>query len=424
MDEKSTTTTILLSIISILFFVISAINDVTAQNQLAVKPSPPQADDDSATNFQPSLAVVIALLSIMFSLTIILLLYAKFRRRRRSSSSPLSRRIIQDGLLRRPSPPPSGVDKSVIESLPLFRFSSLRGPAEGLECAVCLAQFDGTDVLRMLPKCKHAFHIDCIDRWLEKRDTCPLCRCRAEPNNEVGSDPQCSEGFPWDPPDHHGYSNLELYVEREEYSSSFGSKPQEEEEEEGLSMQINNTNTNTDNNNNRDRIFHKLNHKINVIFECYNVLKNRWSDVSSSDMLYLNSEMLADVSDSRFLNSCNLENNSRKNHDYSMMNNIKEEMERKRVFESKVKEIKNHTRIVKSDYSTQKRDGLESDMRSVSEIKVHPRLRDLQLRNSGNSDLVDEEEVMRRRVWLQIARRTIQWFANREEPRPSTQINV
>ncbi|KAL7093636.1 hypothetical protein ACP275_11G051600 [Erythranthe tilingii] len=422
MDDKSTARTILLSIISIIFFIISAIDDVTAQNQLADKPSPPQQDDGSATNFQPSLAVVIALLSIMFSLTFILLLYAKFRRRRSSSSSSsLSRRIIQDGLLRRPSPsPPSGVDKSVVESLPFFRFSSLRGPTEGLECAVCLARFDGTDVLRMLPKCKHTFHIDCIDRWLEKRDTCPLCRRRAEPNDVVGSDPQCLEGFPWDPPDHHGYSNLELYVEREEYSSSFGSKPQEEEE---LPMQINNTDTDTNTNNNRDRIFHKLNHKINVVSSINNVLKNRWSDVSSSDMLHLNSEMmLADVSNSKFLNSSNLEK-SRKN-DYSMMNNIKEEMERKRVFESKVKEIKNHTRIVTSDCSKQKRDGLESDMRSVSEIKVHPRFRD-QVRNiSGNSDSVDEEEVMRRRVWLQIARRTIQWFANREEPRPSTQINV
>ncbi|KAL8037633.1 hypothetical protein ABFX02_11G051300 [Erythranthe guttata] len=252
MDDKSTTTTtILLSIISILFFIISAIDDVTAQNQLTDKPSPPQADDDSATNFQPSLAVVIALLSIMFSLTFILLLYAKFRRRR-SSSLSLSRRIIQDGLLRRPSPPPSGVDKSVVESLPFFRFSSLRGPTEGLECAVCLAQFDGTDVLRMLPKCTHAFHIDCIDRWLEKRDTCPLCRRRAEPNDVIGSDLQCSEEFP---PDHHGYSNLELYIEREEYSSSFGSKPPQEEE---LPMQINNTNTDTNTNRNRDQIFHKL----------------------------------------------------------------------------------------------------------------------------------------------------------------------
>lgn len=45
-----------------------------------------------------------------------------------------------------------------------------------MECAVCLSRFEDADILRLLPKCKHAFHLDCVDTWLVSHSTCPLCR--------------------------------------------------------------------------------------------------------------------------------------------------------------------------------------------------------------------------------------------------------
>uniref|UniRef100_A0A8I6XHL1 RING-type domain-containing protein n=1 Tax=Hordeum vulgare subsp. vulgare TaxID=112509 RepID=A0A8I6XHL1_HORVV len=43
-------------------------------------------------------------------------------------------------------------------------------------CAVCLAEYADGDELRWLPGCKHAFHRLCVDEWLRRRPSCPLCR--------------------------------------------------------------------------------------------------------------------------------------------------------------------------------------------------------------------------------------------------------
>jgi hypothetical protein len=60
-------------------------------------------------------------------------------------------------------------------------------PAPSRECAVCLSKLpagaaeersgpDEPAAVRALPACGHAFHADCIGRWLPLRPECPLCR--------------------------------------------------------------------------------------------------------------------------------------------------------------------------------------------------------------------------------------------------------
>ncbi len=70
----------------------------------------------------------------------------------------------------------SKIDKTVIGLLPFFWFSSLKGSNEGLEFATWLSKLEDAEILRILPKCKHSFHIDCIDNWLEKHSSSLLCR--------------------------------------------------------------------------------------------------------------------------------------------------------------------------------------------------------------------------------------------------------
>ncbi|KAK9130128.1 hypothetical protein Sjap_010615 [Stephania japonica] len=71
----------------------------------------------------------------------------------------------------------NGVTKSIIDLIPVFKYNNvLVGVENKTECAVCLGEFKADETLRLLPKCNHAFHLPCIDAWLQSNKTCPLCR--------------------------------------------------------------------------------------------------------------------------------------------------------------------------------------------------------------------------------------------------------
>ncbi|THG05025.1 hypothetical protein TEA_014234 [Camellia sinensis var. sinensis] len=73
-----------------------------------------------------------------------------------------------------------GLDAVVLNSLPVFVYSA-SASAAALECAVCLSEFEENEKGRLLPKCNHSFHINCIDMWFHSHSTCPLCRSPVEP---------------------------------------------------------------------------------------------------------------------------------------------------------------------------------------------------------------------------------------------------
>ncbi|KAK3151572.1 hypothetical protein QOZ80_3AG0247610 [Eleusine coracana subsp. coracana] len=45
-----------------------------------------------------------------------------------------------------------------------------------MECAVCISELGDGDTGRLLPRCGHRFHAECVDRWFRSHVTCPLCR--------------------------------------------------------------------------------------------------------------------------------------------------------------------------------------------------------------------------------------------------------
>ncbi|XP_031477720.1 putative RING-H2 finger protein ATL12 [Nymphaea colorata] len=125
------------------------------------------------------LCFTFGLIPCCFILSFVLFILAEFisgqlncRSNSGAEVSEWPREIISQDVL----PTYSGVDRKLIASLPLCRFSSLGGPNFGHECAVCLSKFEDLDILHLLPKCRHVFHVSCIDEWLEMNSTCPLCR--------------------------------------------------------------------------------------------------------------------------------------------------------------------------------------------------------------------------------------------------------
>ncbi|KAK1420216.1 hypothetical protein QVD17_21627 [Tagetes erecta] len=65
-----------------------------------------------------------------------------------------------------------GLDEAVINSYPKFPFT------KGIDsvCAICLCEYKEAEMMRMLPDCKHCFHLTCVDAWLKLNATCPVCR--------------------------------------------------------------------------------------------------------------------------------------------------------------------------------------------------------------------------------------------------------
>ncbi|KAF6140947.1 hypothetical protein GIB67_030158 [Kingdonia uniflora] len=95
------------------------------------------------------------------------------------------RRNSNGNAVRNTGPTVRGLDPSIVASFPIFVYSSvksLRQDKPGLECAVCLSEFEDDDTLRLLTVCNHAFHPDCIDLWLVSHTTCPVCRRNLEPS--------------------------------------------------------------------------------------------------------------------------------------------------------------------------------------------------------------------------------------------------
>jgi hypothetical protein len=88
---------------------------------------------------------------------------------------------VQDYTMLRGSKQDAGMRPEEIHALP---FEELREKV-GLECAICLVATEVGDTVRRLEVCGHVFHKACIDLWLLRSSTCPLCKCcvKAQPSH-------------------------------------------------------------------------------------------------------------------------------------------------------------------------------------------------------------------------------------------------
>ncbi|KAJ6793988.1 E3 ubiquitin-protein ligase RHA1B-like [Iris pallida] len=100
-----------------------------------------------------------------------------------------------------PSPPPSVsslVIKKQLRTVAYSRFHS-SGEEEDEEeeeeestCSVCLCGLEERDVVRELGNCRHAFHKQYIDAWVDTgKVTCPLCRLQLQSAEEMEEGIRC-----------------------------------------------------------------------------------------------------------------------------------------------------------------------------------------------------------------------------------------
>ncbi|KAJ4964753.1 hypothetical protein NE237_016602 [Protea cynaroides] len=147
----------------------------------SAQPSPPVDPYGFNTNFNPAMLVILIVLISLFFFMGFFSIYIRQCAENRNGGS-LRTNFMGGGLSRRAAN--RGLDPVVLEAFPTFEYKVVKGLKLGkgaLECAVCLNEFEDDETIRLLPKCDHVFHAECIDAWLCNRTTCPVCRADLVP---------------------------------------------------------------------------------------------------------------------------------------------------------------------------------------------------------------------------------------------------
>ncbi|CAI9769251.1 unnamed protein product [Fraxinus pennsylvanica] len=85
-------------------------------------------------------------------------------------SNELIQQLTENNMPAEPSPAPD----SAVDALPMVALTADQ-LANDSQCPICKDEFEvGTEV-RQLP-CKHFYHSECILPWLQRHNSCPVCR--------------------------------------------------------------------------------------------------------------------------------------------------------------------------------------------------------------------------------------------------------
>ncbi|KAL4370169.1 hypothetical protein HN51_014651 [Arachis hypogaea] len=157
-----------------IFFFLLSVPSTFAQNQNAASDN----NNNYNTQFSPSLAIIVV---ILVAALFLMGFFSIYIRHCADSPSGTVLPTTGGGRSRRGA---RGLDPAVIETFPILEYSEVKIHKIGkevLECAVCLCEFEDTETLRLIPKCDHVFHPECIDEWLASHTTCPVCRANLVP---------------------------------------------------------------------------------------------------------------------------------------------------------------------------------------------------------------------------------------------------
>ncbi|KQJ84121.1 putative RING-H2 finger protein ATL69 isoform X1 [Brachypodium distachyon] len=87
-----------------------------------------------------------------------------------------------------------GLEPLVFAAIPTMKYNSEAFlPKDDSQCSICLGEYIEKEVLRIIPTCRHNFHLACLDVWLQKQTTCPICRISLKelPDRKAAGTPAC-----------------------------------------------------------------------------------------------------------------------------------------------------------------------------------------------------------------------------------------
>ena len=125
---------------------------------------------------QPLVAAIVVYetLAVLWPLAVILALSVVFPWKALSPFTPYipltSETFVQDK---------RGLSRRDIDSLPSFIYTAGLYADDDRRCSICLGDLEVGERVRQL-RCSHRFHQPCVDEWLQKKPTCPLCVQKVE----------------------------------------------------------------------------------------------------------------------------------------------------------------------------------------------------------------------------------------------------
>lgn len=166
--------------------------DSASENAVQTSPSQWYVTDLSLSlQFHHHGLVIVSVIVFSFIVLVIILFCHFIRQYRRVSTGNRNHQVRGGGVVIAEVPTQhKGLDEATINSLPTFLHTSLTcsspgggrgGGGAGLvrevsECPICLGLFEENERMKVIPKCMHVYHLECLDKWLQSHANCPLCR--------------------------------------------------------------------------------------------------------------------------------------------------------------------------------------------------------------------------------------------------------
>ncbi|ETV85181.1 hypothetical protein, variant 3 [Aphanomyces astaci] len=154
--------------------IVQCLGDVWLRNaSLATQGATDATTEDPWRSFTSiMLLIILFLLSLFLCLYIAMWVVKCFRPAQSSVMGVTDARRVAT----RQVAPTGGISASDIAQFKVILFtpSAATAPTDEI-CPICLVEFEAQERLRQLP-CQHHFHVACIDEWLQRNLTCPMCK--------------------------------------------------------------------------------------------------------------------------------------------------------------------------------------------------------------------------------------------------------